>query len=385
MDIIREVNVKSILGKSGIHQGYSANPYVGCTHDCIYCFAAYMQRYSDHEEKWGTFLDVKNWPALTQIYKLDGASIWIGSVTDGYNSYEAKYKRTRLLLEQLQGADVDITICTKSDLVLRDLDLLKKFRRATISWSINTVDEALQAQMDKAAPISKRLEAMRIAHEAGIHTICFIAPILPQLTSVPAIVTAVKDRADEIWLDKLNLRGQVRTPVLKFIGQHYPELLPLYQVLYPVPTTLQSRWQQMPRDLALQQQQRMQQRRQQTGAHMTTVVGSFSPPVSAGVTTSNSSSSARAEAAEHNDLCDYWEALAMALEAYAHAQNIPYYVRPKDTLKDITGQDGSSANAALNEAEADDLLLLGALGQGQSREKKRFTGPIMVNYFAPRK
>ncbi len=381
MDVIREVNVKSILGKSGIHHGYSANPYVGCTHDCIYCFAAYMQRYSNHEEKWGTFLDVKNWPPLKQIYKLDGASIWIGSVTDGYNSYEAKYKRTRLLLEQLQGADVDITICTKSDLVLRDLDLLKKFRRATISWSINTVDEALQAQMDKAAPISKRLEAMRIAHEAGIHTICFIAPILPQLTSVPAIVAAVKDRADEIWLDKLNLRGQVRTPVLKFIGQHYPELLPLYKALYPVPTTLQSRWQQMPRDLALQQQQRMQ-RRQQTGVQMTTIEGSFSPPASAGVTTSNRAST---EAAEHNDLCDYWESLAMALEAYAHAQNISYYIRPNNTLKDITGQDGCSASAAHNEAEADDLLLLGALGQGQSQEKKRFMGPVMVNYFAPRK
>ena len=71
--------------------------------------------------------------------------------------------------------------------------------------------------MDKAAPLKRRLEAMRIAHEAGIHTICFIAPILPQLTSIPTIVAAVRDRADEIWLDKLHLRGQVRAPVLKFI------------------------------------------------------------------------------------------------------------------------------------------------------------------------
>ena len=70
-----------------------------------------------------TFLDVKYWPAITNPHKYDGERIVIGSVTDGYNEQEAEYKRTRALLEQLQDADCEIIVTTKSDLVLRDLDL----------------------------------------------------------------------------------------------------------------------------------------------------------------------------------------------------------------------------------------------------------------------
>ena len=62
----------------------------------------------------------------------------IGSVTDGYNPQEEQFGNTRKLLEQLIGSDADILICTKSDLVLRDIDLLKKLGRVTVSWSIIT-------------------------------------------------------------------------------------------------------------------------------------------------------------------------------------------------------------------------------------------------------
>ena len=65
----------------------------------------------------------------------------IGSVTDGYNPQEEQFGNTRKLLEQLIGSDADILICTKSDLVVRDIDLLKKLGRVTVSWSINTLDE----------------------------------------------------------------------------------------------------------------------------------------------------------------------------------------------------------------------------------------------------
>lgn len=68
-------------------------------------------------------------------------------------------------------------ICTKSDLVLRDIDLLKRFSKVTVSWSINTLDEKFRADMDKASTIASRIEAMRQVYENGIRTVCFISPI----------------------------------------------------------------------------------------------------------------------------------------------------------------------------------------------------------------
>lgn len=110
--------------------GYSVNPYVGCPHACKYCYASFMKRFTGHTEPWGTFLDVKHWKPIANPHKYDGERIVIGSVTDGYNPYEAEFRNTRRLLEELRGTQAELMICTKSDLVLRDLDLLKQFPRS---------------------------------------------------------------------------------------------------------------------------------------------------------------------------------------------------------------------------------------------------------------
>ena len=142
MDTIKEIDVKSVMTKSSLPVGgYSVNPYVGCPHACRYCYASFMKRFTGHTEPWGTFLDVKNWKPITNPHKYDGERVVIGSVTDGYNPYEEEFHRTRRLLEELRGSDAEIMICTKSDLVLRDLDLLKSFPKVTVSWSVNTLDE----------------------------------------------------------------------------------------------------------------------------------------------------------------------------------------------------------------------------------------------------
>ena len=86
-------------------------------------------------DRWGTFLDVKHWPEIKNPKKYAGQRVVIGSVTDGYNPQEEQFGNTRKLLEQLIGSDADILICTKSDLVVRDIDLLKKLGRVTVSWS----------------------------------------------------------------------------------------------------------------------------------------------------------------------------------------------------------------------------------------------------------
>ena len=81
--------------------GYSVNSYVGCTHGCKYCYASFMKRFTGHTEPWGTFLDVKHWPAIKNPRKYAGQRVVIGSVTDGYLPQEEQFENTRKLLEQL--------------------------------------------------------------------------------------------------------------------------------------------------------------------------------------------------------------------------------------------------------------------------------------------
>ena len=160
--IIRQIQVKDVMTKSNAPiGGYCVNPYVGCTHGCKYCYASFMKRFTGHTEEWGTFLDVKNWEPIKNLDKFKGEHIIIGTVTDGYLPEEAKYKNTRKLLEQLVGVDAELLICTKSDLVVRDLDLLKKFNKVTVSWSINTLDEGFRSDMDDSVSIERKLKAMK--------------------------------------------------------------------------------------------------------------------------------------------------------------------------------------------------------------------------------
>lgn len=230
---IREIEVRSIMTRSTLPVGgYSVNPYVGCTHACRYCYASFMKRFTKHPELWGSFLDVKSWEPLKNPGKYNGSRIVIGSVTDGYNPQEATFRRTRRILEELRGCTAEIMVCTKSDLVLRDLDLLKQFPKATVSWSINTLDEAFRADMDHAATIARRIEAMKQTYAAGIRTVCFISPIFPGITDAKAIIEQVKDFADLIWLENLNLRGQFKGSIMAYIREKHPNLLPLYEEIY---------------------------------------------------------------------------------------------------------------------------------------------------------
>ncbi|HIT34621.1 MAG TPA: radical SAM mobile pair protein B [Candidatus Faecousia intestinigallinarum] len=231
--IIQAIEVKSILSKSNLPVcEYSVNPYVGCTHGCRYCYASFMKRFTGHTEPWGTFLDVKLWPEIKNPRKYAGKELFIGSVTDPYLPQEEIYGRTRALLEQLQGSGVKLSIATKSDLILRDLDLIKTFPDARVSWSVNTLDENFKQDMDNAVSIARRLAAMEAFHRAGIRTTCFVSPIFPGITDVKAIIQRAKALCNLIWLENLNLRGSYKAVIMDYIKEKYPALLPLYQDIY---------------------------------------------------------------------------------------------------------------------------------------------------------
>ncbi len=233
---INHIETRSVMTKSNTPLGgYSVNPYVGCPHACRYCYASFMKRFTGHTEPWGTFIDVKHWPAIKDAKKYAGQKIVIGTVTDGYNPLEETYENTRRLLEELKDSGGDIVICTKSDLALRDLDLLKEVNekcRLTVSWSVNTLDEEFRNDMDAAASIERRLSAMKKVYDAGIRTICFISPVFPGITDIEAIFERAKDQCDLIWLENLNLRGGFKADIMNYIAEKYPELVPLYDSVY---------------------------------------------------------------------------------------------------------------------------------------------------------
>ena len=231
--IVKEIEVKSVLSKSNLPVcEYSVNPYVGCPHACKYCYASFMKRFTNHPETWGEFLDVKHWPEIKHPEKYCGKELFIGSVTDPYNPQEEIYGRTRALLTQLQGSGAKISIATKSDLILRDLDLIKGFPDARVSWSINTLDEAFREDMDDAVSIERRLAAMKAFHNAGVRTTCFISPIFPGITDVPAIIKRAKDQCNLVWLENLNLRGNYKAVILDYIKEKRPDLVSLYEAIY---------------------------------------------------------------------------------------------------------------------------------------------------------
>lgn len=175
---------------------------------------------------------MKSWPEIKHLERYAGKEFFIGSVTDPYLPQEEIYRRTRSLLEQLQGSDIKISIQTKSDLVLRDLDLIKAFPNVRVGFSINTLDENFKNDMDNAVSIERRLEAMEKFHDEGIRTACFISPIFPGITDVEAIVDRAKDHCNFIWLENLNLRGDYRVVIMNYIRNKYPKLIPLYKEIF---------------------------------------------------------------------------------------------------------------------------------------------------------
>ena len=231
--IIKEIKTNDYLTKSNLPSSdYVINPYVGCTHGCKYCYASFMKRFTGHDEKWGEFIDIKSCNKKIDLKKISGKNVFLSSVTDCYNELEEKYCITRNILEQLQYSDCNLSISTKSKLILRDIDILKKMKNLTVSLSINTLDEKFRSDMDNASSINERLETLRKLHENGIYTILFMSPIFPYITEWKEIIEISKDFVDEYWFENLNLRGSYKKEILEYIKNNYSKLYDSYIEIY---------------------------------------------------------------------------------------------------------------------------------------------------------
>jgi len=233
---IREIKVKSILTKTKLGADFAINPYVGCAHACIYCYARFIKKFTGHKEPWGSFIDIKmNAPDLIpkNKNKFKNKSILFGSVTDPYNPFEKKYKITRKILEKLISLQPRIDIITKSNLVLRDIDLLKKFKNLTVVVSLSFLDEKIKKQLEPlASSIKKRIKLIKKLHENKIKTVVFISPIFPEITDWKKVVAKTKIFTKEYWFENLNLYFTIRNNIFDFLKRNCPNLVEEYQEIY---------------------------------------------------------------------------------------------------------------------------------------------------------
>ncbi len=209
--MIREVRAKSILNRSSIGD-YVINPYVGCQHACIYCYAQFYARRWGRTEPWGSYVEVKvNAPELLarEVGRKRAGVVYLSSMTDPYQPVEEEYGITRRLLHILMERDWPVLVQTKSPLVLRDVDILGGFSRAKVGMTVITLDEKIRRAMEPAAPsVYERIQALGELRRAGIETFAFVGPIPPwmELEDMMDLVRELGDLVDVIYFDRLNLK-----------------------------------------------------------------------------------------------------------------------------------------------------------------------------------
>lgn len=239
--IYKEIQCKSAVGKCGFPGGgLSINPYVGCEHDCCYCYARFMKRFSGHaDEKWGAFVDARMNIAEVlakqmKSKKYRGQQIHIGTVTDPYQEAERKYQLTRKVLEVLKDYENPVSILTKSDLVLRDINLFKQFKDIDINLTINTFDEKWKKRIEPNSPsIERRLEAIKKLAEANIRVNVMMGPYWPEFTVPEVMIKKFKELGvSEIFSESLNTIGGNWSGVEEVLRQHYPQLLPKFRRIF---------------------------------------------------------------------------------------------------------------------------------------------------------
>jgi len=238
---VGEIKCKTLMGRSGITDvDYAINPYLGCQHACVYCYARFMGRHGHLGEPWGTFVDVKT-NALEclakELPKRKRGVVLLSSVTDPYQPLERSWLLTHGSLKHLLDYDFPLNVQTKSTLVLRDLDLLQRFSDCEVGFTITTLDDEVRRVFEpEASPVVERLKALKTINEAGIQTFVFLGPMLPYLSEKnleELLVELASIGVDRILVDRLNIKAGNWPPIKRAVEQNFPDLLQVFTSALP--------------------------------------------------------------------------------------------------------------------------------------------------------
>ncbi len=199
------------------------NQYVGCDHACLYCYAKFISRWKPLDYgKWGTWVEAKiNGGELVKNRYVKGLA-YMSSISDPYQSIEKELKLTRKILENLDKR-IHLIIQTKSDLVLRDIDLFKQFQNIEIGFTINSFN-GISKEIFEPFSVSneKRIEALRILKENGLKTFVFVSPIIPGLIDLKKVIDNTKQFTDYYWFEFINVKAAGKE-FIEALKKHFPE------------------------------------------------------------------------------------------------------------------------------------------------------------------
>lgn len=207
MMVVRLVECKNAISRSLLPGlDWAINPYRGCAHACRYCYAQDVTRFEMNKD-WGDVVEAKiNIVSRLRKELEKGAEgvYGIGTVTDPYQPAERMYELTRGCLTLLKRANAEVSILTKSDLVLRDLDLLAGWDGAEVGISIGCLDDGVAAITEPSAcPPSKRIEILAELTRAGVSSYLMAAPIIPGVCDSEESLKGLVARAGEVGVRKI--------------------------------------------------------------------------------------------------------------------------------------------------------------------------------------
>ena len=249
------IEVKSVLNRCSNPEMpfyWTINPYRGCEFGCKYCYARYTHEYMGREDagRFESEIFVKrNGDAVLEknllVARLRDRPIAIGTATDPYQPAERRFKLTRAMLEKLaEWRGLRISLTTKSDLVLRDLELWKEIasrNEVHVNITLTTLSSRLARALEpRAATPRRRLLALKTLAQAGLSTGVLVMPVLPRITDGPGELEALVRRVKRLGAGYLAARVLFVTSSIEavwtpFLRERFPELVPVYRDLYRPP------------------------------------------------------------------------------------------------------------------------------------------------------
>ena len=196
---------RPILSPCGLENfDYQVDTYVGCEHYCYYCYAL-----TQAETNWSKEILIHKdivGQLSEEIDRISPQRIYMGYHTDPYQPCEAEYHQTRKVLELFLQKGFSASILTKSDLVVRDIDILKEMKDANVSVSVAFNDNRTRRLFeDNTMDTERRIEALRQLKKAGVRTGALLCPVVPYITDAIQLVDMLQPYADVIWIYGLNI------------------------------------------------------------------------------------------------------------------------------------------------------------------------------------
>jgi len=245
----REEPCRSALNRvRGMPFPWSLNPYMGCVHQCTFCYVRAFEARADRpwDDRYGASIRVKTNVADVLRRELarpswERETVVLGAATDPYQPAEGRYRLTRRCIQVLAAAWNPFAIITRGPLIVRDVDVLAEAAsRADVSvtFSVPTLDDEIWRRTEPGtAPPRQRLRALKHLVDAGVKAGVGMAPILPGLSDKPELLAEVVREARAagatgVWANMLHLQPGTREHFLTALERDWPELLPLYEELY---------------------------------------------------------------------------------------------------------------------------------------------------------